>query len=79
MRIREIVKGSVVYVLVGVIDLYRIFVSPVLPRSCRFYPSCSEYAACAIKKHGLSRGIFLSIKRLLRCHPFCEGGIDPVP
>lgn len=58
---------------------YRILISPLLGRNCRFYPSCSEYAHEAIQKHGLSKGIFLGTKRLLKCHPFHTGGVDHVP
>jgi len=58
---------------------YKRFISPCLPRACRFEPTCSVYMYQAIQKKGLLKGIFLGIKRLLRCHPFCEGGIDPVP
>ncbi len=63
---------------VGVIEMYRRFVSPLLPRACRFFPSCSEYGAVAIERHGLRRGLFLAFARLLRCHPLSRGGYDPV-
>lgn len=58
---------------------YQLAVSPLLPPSCRFYPSCSEYAIEAVKIHGVARGGLLGIKRICRCHPWNEGGIDPVP
>ena len=61
------------------IRAYRVFVSPALPPSCRFAPSCSEYAIEAIERHGARGGIWLAVKRLLRCHPFSRGGYDPVP
>ena len=61
------------------IDLYRILVSPLLPPSCRFQPTCSEYAREALLRHGLWRGGRLAIWRILRCHPFRTGGWDPVP
>jgi uncharacterized protein len=57
---------------------YRRFLSPMLPPSCRFTPSCSLYMLQAIEKYGLLRGGLMGARRLLRCHPFCEGGFDPV-
>ena len=61
------------------IKLYRKFISPILPQSCRFTPSCSEYAIEAIDKFGAIRGTILASYRILRCNPFCRGGYDPVP
>lgn len=58
---------------------YRRFISPLLPPSCRFYPSCSEYAVGALRTHGAIRGLWLAVRRLARCHPFNPGGYDPVP
>jgi len=58
---------------------YQATLSPFLGTRCRFHPSCSSYTYEAIEKHGLARGIGLGVRRLLRCHPFHEGGIDPVP
>ena len=58
---------------------YQQLVSPLLPPSCRFAPTCSEYAAQAIAHHGLARGIGLALRRLVRCHPFHPGGYDPPP
>lgn len=57
---------------------YRRFVSPMLPRSCRFTPSCSLYTLQAVEKHGVLRGSLMGARRVLRCHPFSEGGFDPV-
>lgn len=65
--------------LVLLIRCYRICISPMLGSNCRFYPSCSEYASEAIERHGAVRGTCLAIQRVLRCHPFHEGGYDPVP
>ncbi len=61
------------------IKCYQVFISPLLGRHCRFYPSCSSYTYEAIKKHGLLKGIFLGGKRLLKCHPFHPGGVDLIP
>lgn len=60
------------------IIFYRKFISPLKPPSCRFVPTCSEYALLAVEKHGAARGTVLAIKRILRCHPFHPGGYDPV-
>ncbi|MDR2725198.1 MAG: membrane protein insertion efficiency factor YidD [Candidatus Adiutrix sp.] len=61
------------------IGFYQRFISPLLPPACRFRPTCSQYAAEAISRHGLGRGGLLAVWRLLRCHPFGSGGYDPVP
>lgn len=58
---------------------YKRFLSPLLPPACRFVPTCSEYAAEAIGKHGIVKGSALALWRLLRCNPLCRGGYDPVP
>jgi hypothetical protein len=65
--------------LMFLIYIYRNFISPALPRVCRFYPSCSGYAYDAIEQHGAPRGAALAVRRLFRCHPFNPGGYDPVP
>ena len=64
---------------IGLIRVYQWLVSPLLPRACRFAPSCSEYAAEAIGRHGVLRGGWLAARRLLRCHPWGGDGFDPVP
>lgn len=61
------------------IRFYRRCVSPLLPNRCRFYPSCSRYAVEAIMRHGVFRGFLLTVGRILRCHPWHDGGFDPVP
>jgi len=66
-------------VLLGSLRFYKVAISPFLPSACRFHPTCSEYMAEAIERHGILRGIFLGLKRLGRCHPFHAGGMDPVP
>lgn len=58
--------------------IYKRWVSPLLPSACRFHPTCSEYTMQAIEKHGVARGVAMGVRRLLKCHPFHEGGFDPV-
>lgn len=67
------------WVLLFLVRFYIVFLSPFFGGSCRFYPSCSNYAFEAIATHGARRGFLLAVKRLLRCRPFTEGGFDPVP
>ena len=64
---------------IGIIKLYQMVLSPMLGPTCRFHPSCSYYAIGAINEHGVIKGCWLSIKRILRCHPLNDGGYDPVP
>ena len=59
--------------------IYRVMLSPLLPRGCRFEPTCSAYAVEAVLLHGLRRGAGLAVRRVARCNPACEAGIDPVP
>ena len=66
-------------VLAFFIKVYKQLLSPLLPPACRFYPTCSEYALEAIRKHGALKGSYLALRRILKCHPMCEGGFDPVP
>ena len=66
-------------VLMGLIRLYQNTLSRILPASCRFYPSCSEYTYQAIEKYGAMRGGWMGIRRISRCHPWNPGGFDPVP
>ena len=65
--------------LIVLIKAYRIAVSPFLGPSCRFHPSCSEYAIDALRRHGALRGSWLTVRRIARCHPWHPGGYDPVP
>jgi uncharacterized protein len=66
-------------VLIAPIRFYQRFISPALPATCRYYPTCSAYAVTALREHGALRGTWLAVKRLGRCHPWHEGGIDHVP
>ncbi len=66
-------------ILMGIIKIYQKVISPLTPPSCRFYPTCSHYGIEAIEKHGVAKGSWLAIRRISKCHPFHEGGFDPVP
>lgn len=66
-------------ILIGFVKAYKKGISPFLPNACRFQPTCSEYMIEAIEKHGIVYGLYLGIKRLLRCHPWGKSGFDPVP
>jgi hypothetical protein len=63
---------------IGVLRGYQRWISPSLPSACRFHPTCSEYMLQAVEKHGVARGVGMGLLRLLRCHPFHAGGLDPV-
>lgn len=67
------------WLLLCLINFYRSCISPRFPACCRYVPTCSQYAVTAIERFGAARGGWLALKRILRCHPFCEGGYDPVP
>ena len=67
------------WILLALIQFYRTFLSPFFGGACKYYPSCSNYAAEAVARHGARRGLALALKRLGRCHPFAHGGFDPVP
>jgi putative membrane protein insertion efficiency factor len=67
------------WILIFLVRGYQVVLSPLLPASCRFYPSCSAYAVQALERHGALRGSWLALRRLARCHPFRPGGYDPVP
>lgn len=66
-------------VVISIIRLYQILISPLLPSTCRFAPSCSQYAIDAVRRRGVVRGGLLALRRLGKCHPLHEGGFDPVP
>jgi len=65
-------------VFIGIVKGYQYVISPILPPSCRFIPTCSTYTIQAIEKYGVVRGTYLGLRRILRCHPFSRGGYDPV-
>ena len=66
-------------IALGLLRLYKLILSPLLPAACRYEPTCSVYAQEAIERHGAIRGTVMAARRLARCHPFREGGYDPVP
>jgi len=70
----EFAKDAVVFLLRG----YKRFISPLMIPACRFTPTCSEYMMDAVGRYGALRGVWLGVKRILRCNPFCKGGFDPV-
>lgn len=67
------------YPALGLLRLYKFVLSPLLPAACRYQPTCSDYAREAVERYGVLRGTVLAARRLARCHPFREGGFDPVP
>jgi putative membrane protein insertion efficiency factor len=76
---RQVGAGLIGWALRGILRVYQLLLSPLLPPSCRFLPSCSEYAAEAIERHGALRGTNLALRRLGRCNPWGGSGYDPVP
>ena len=75
----QLFRAAVVWIFILPIRLYQVAISPYTPPSCRFIPSCSEYARQAIAKHGPLKGSILALWRILRCHPWGGSGYDPVP
>lgn len=75
----EKVKQGMRKFLIFLIKVYQLVLSPLLGNRCRFHPSCSNYALVAVEQHGIFKGMGLILWRLLRCHPLCTGGFDPVP
>lgn len=78
-RALSLIRRAMQLFLIALVRVYKTLVSPLLPPACRFYPTCSAYAEQAVRKHGPLKGSALAARRLLRCHPLHEGGIDPVP
>jgi putative membrane protein insertion efficiency factor len=62
----------------GLLRVYKLWISPLVPSACRFYPTCSDYMFQAVERYGAARGVWMGLGRLVRCHPFHEGGFDPV-
>ena len=75
---RTILAVGLIILVIGILTLYRRFLSPLLPPACRFHPSCSSYAIESFEKYGVVRGGLLTLRRLAKCHPFHPGGYDPV-
>ena len=79
MTLVYLLHSAGTWLAMGVVAGYRLAISPLFPKTCRFTPTCSEYAMEALSRHGLLKGVGLSIKRILRCHPFGGSGYDQVP
>ena len=77
-RIAGFVRGLLKKIIILLIRGYQIFISPIMPGKCRFYPTCSTYFVQAVEKYGPFKGSLLGIKRILKCHPFHEDGYDPL-
>ena len=75
----EIFTKSITVIIVGIIKLYQVVISPVMGPSCRHYPTCSQYSIESVKTHGVIRGLYLALRRILRCRPGGTHGYDPVP
>ena len=72
-------KKIFIYPVIFLVKIYQSFISPLFPPTCRFSPTCSEYAIQSLKKYGLIKGVDLSIKRIVNCHPWGGSGYDPIP
>ena len=72
-------RNPLSYLAIGAIRFYQLCISPLFPPACRYTPSCSQYALEAIRKHGPFKGLWLALRRILRCHPWGGSGYDPVP
>lgn len=75
VKVKSLLQKSLIFLL----QVYRYLISPLLGQSCRFYPSCSNYTLIAIRRFGPCKGSYMAVVRLLRCHPWHAGGLDPVP
>ncbi len=72
-------KKIFIYPVIFLVKIYQSFISPLFPPTCRFSPTCSEYAIQSLKKYGLIKGVYLSIKRIVNCRPWGGSGYDPIP
>lgn len=79
MVILKFIRKLIATILIIPVVLYKYLISPILPMSCRYTPTCSEYTIEALKKHGPIKGLYLSIKRIISCNPWGKSGYDPVP
>ena len=79
MKAAKLIRSVLVTILILPVRFYQKFISPLTPPSCRFTPTCSQYAVEALRKHGQVKGLWLAIRRILRCHPWGGSGYDPVP
>lgn len=79
MKAAKLIRSVLVTILILPVRFYQKFISPLTPPSCRFTPTCSQYAVEALRKHGPVKGLWLVIRRILRCHPWGGSGYDPVP
>ena len=79
LTLRKRLGDGLQYAAIKLIHLYRLILSPWIGRACRFEPTCSHYTEEAIARYGILKGSWLGLRRLSRCHPWCEGGYDPVP
>jgi len=74
-----VVRMMMARILIYIVKAYQLVLSPFFGQQCRFYPTCSQYAVEALQKHGAITGSYYTVHRLLRCHPWCDGGHDPIP
>ena len=79
MSIKLLISNLFKLLIINLIKIYQRFVSPFFPSSCKFSPSCSKYGIEAINKHGIIKGLVLTVKRILKCNPWSKGGYDPIP
>ncbi|MCF0174558.1 MAG: membrane protein insertion efficiency factor YidD [Bacteroidales bacterium] len=79
MNAREVIRKILIFPFVALIRFYQVCISPYTPPACRYVPTCSQYALEAFRVHGVFKGFYLSVRRILRCHPYSKGGYDPVP